>query len=94
MNALKYDAATIGNHEFDFGYDQLKKNLSSARFKVVCADVLDKKGNTIVDANYVFTTPSGLKIGFFGMCWAKMCRANVTLCYPRASAHGPRVINR
>ncbi len=67
MNAMGYDVVTLGNHEFDFGYEQLKKNLASARFKVVCADVLDKKGNTIVDSNYVFTTPSGLKVGFFGM---------------------------
>lgn len=67
MNAMGYDVATLGNHEFDYGYEQLKYNLSNAKFKVVCADVLDAKGKPVVDANNVFTTPSGLKVGFFGM---------------------------
>ena len=40
MNAAGYDVATIGNHEFDYGYAQLKSNLDSAVFKVVCANVL------------------------------------------------------
>ena len=67
MNAMGYDIVTLGNHEFDYGYKQLKYNLSNAKFKVVCADVTDSKGKNLFDANTVFTTPSGLKIGFFGM---------------------------
>ena len=67
MNYAGYDIATLGNHEFDFGYEQLKTNLSRAWFKTVCADVLDKDGNPIVDPNYEYTTASGVKIGFFGM---------------------------
>ena len=67
MNAMGYDVVTLGNHEFDYGYAQLKYNLSNAKFKVVCADVVDAKGKNLFDANTVFTTPSGLKIGFFGM---------------------------
>ncbi|SCZ77553.1 bifunctional metallophosphatase/5'-nucleotidase [Pseudobutyrivibrio xylanivorans] len=67
MNAMGYDVVTLGNHEFDYGYAQLKYNLSNAKFKVVCADVVDAKGKNLFDANTVFTTPSGLKIGFFGL---------------------------
>ena len=67
MNYAGYDIATLGNHEFDFGYEQLKKNLSRAWFKTVCADVLDKDGNPIVDPTYEYTSASGVKIGFFGM---------------------------
>lgn len=67
MNAAGYDIATLGNHEFDYGCDQLLYNLSRAHFKTVCADVTDAKGNLLVDPNYVFTTNAGLKIGFFGM---------------------------
>ena len=66
MNAAGYDYATLGNHEFDYGYDQLKKNLSSAKFKVLCADIT-KSGKTIYDANAVYTTKGGVKIGLFGM---------------------------
>ncbi len=67
MNVTGYDVVTLGNHEFDYGYEQLKSNLSKANFKVICADVYDAQGNTIYDPNYVITTASGLKIGFFGM---------------------------
>lgn len=67
MNAAGYDIATLGNHEFDYGCDQLLYNLSRAHFKTVCADVTDAKGNLLVDPNYVFTTNAGIKIGFFGM---------------------------
>ncbi|MCR5769260.1 MAG: 5'-nucleotidase C-terminal domain-containing protein [Lachnospiraceae bacterium] len=67
MNKAGYDIATLGNHEFDFGWAQLKKNLKKAKFKVVCADVFDANGKTIYDANTVWTTKSGVKIGFFGL---------------------------
>lgn len=68
MNAVGYDIVTLGNHEFDFGYEQLKKNLDLAKFKVICADVfLDETGETIYDPTAVIETESGLKLGFFGM---------------------------
>ena len=67
MNFAGYDVATLGNHEFDYGYDQLKSNLSRAWFKTICADVLDKNGKPILDPTYEFTSASGLKVGFFGM---------------------------
>ncbi|QFJ55989.1 bifunctional metallophosphatase/5'-nucleotidase [Pseudobutyrivibrio xylanivorans] len=67
MNAAGYDIATLGNHEFDYGYEQLKTNLARAHFKVICANVFDKKGNPILDPTYVATTASGLKIGFIGL---------------------------
>ena len=67
MNAAGYDLVTLGNHEFDYGYEQLMNNLSKANFKTICADVFDASGNTILDPNYVYTAPNGLKIGFFGM---------------------------
>ena len=67
MNAVGYDVVTLGNHEFDYGYAQLKENMSKAKFKVVCADVFNEDGTPIFDANYTCTTKSGVKIGFFGM---------------------------
>ena len=67
MNAAGYDVVTIGNHEFDYGYEQLMDNMSKAEFKVVCADVFDADGTTIFDTNYTYTTKSGVKVGFFGL---------------------------
>ena len=67
MNAAGYDVVSLGNHEFDYGYAQLKDNMSKAKFKVLCADVFNADGTPIFDANYTYTTKSGVKIGFFGM---------------------------
>lgn len=38
MNALGYDAATLGNHDFDFGLDALDRVLAAARYPVVLAN--------------------------------------------------------
>jgi 2',3'-cyclic-nucleotide 2'-phosphodiesterase/3'-nucleotidase len=38
MNALRYDAATLGNHDFDYGIDMLDRILSEAAFPVVLAN--------------------------------------------------------
>ena len=67
MNTVGYDVVTLGNHEFDYGYAQLKENMTKANFKVLCADVFNEDGTPIFDTNYTYTTKSGVKIGFFGM---------------------------
>ena len=66
MNAAGYDIITLGNHEFDFGFAQMKENLSAFTGKVLCADV-QENGKSIYDGHYLYTTESGVKIGFFGM---------------------------
>ena len=66
MNAAGYDVATLGNHEFDYGYAQLMENMKAAKFRVLCADVLGADGKTIFDANTVIEK-GGVKIGFFGL---------------------------
>ena len=37
MNSVKYDVATLGNHEFDAGQQTLANALAYADFKVLCA---------------------------------------------------------
>ena len=65
MNAAGYDVATIGNHEFDYGYAQLKSNLDSAAFKVVCANVL-QDGSPVFDA-YTMINKGGVQVAFVGV---------------------------
>ena len=67
MNVTGYDVVSLGNHEFDYGYAQLKENMTKADFKILCANVYGEDGIPIFDANYTYTTKSGVKIGFFGM---------------------------
>ncbi|MBO4415942.1 MAG: bifunctional metallophosphatase/5'-nucleotidase [Lachnospiraceae bacterium] len=81
MNAVGYDYAILGNHEFDYGYARQKKVLKKANFKVLCADVFNSKGKTLYDANAVWkSNKSDLKIGFFGMSTPEtQTKANPTL---------------
>ena len=68
MNAAQYDVVTVGNHEFDFGYAQLMENLKQADFVTVSSNIIAiATGETILPAGCVFTTESGVKIGFVGV---------------------------
>ena len=66
MNAAGYDISTVGNHEFDYGYDQLMANLDKAQFQVICANIL-KDGQSPFAPYAVIETAAGLKLGFFGL---------------------------
>ena len=67
MNAAGYDYATLGNHEFDYGWPQLQENLSKATFKPIVADVIDEATGKSVYDGHVIKEVDGVKIGFFGM---------------------------
>ena len=66
MELAGYDAATTGNHEFDYGYENLVKLAGEADFPIVAANVL-YKGKTAFEDSVTFTTPDGTKIGVFGL---------------------------
>lgn len=68
MNLMRYDAATIGNHEFDFGVENMARLFKKADFPVVCANY-DFTGTALegVVKPYVVLKRGGLKIGVFGL---------------------------
>lgn len=69
MNLAGYDAMCVGNHEFDWGLDNLKSVLSKAQFPILTANVVDKTtGAPVWNERKIFTTPGGLKVGVFGLC--------------------------
>ena len=68
MSQMKYDAATLGNHDFDNGLDGLKKQLKHASFQFVCANYDFSK--TILKNSfkpYKIFLKDGVKIGVFGI---------------------------
>ena len=54
MNALGYDAATIGNHEFNYGLDFLMKSAAGAKFPIVLANVAKNAAGNIRDDETLF----------------------------------------
>lgn len=68
MNEMCYDAMTIGNHEFDFGLDNMARLFKMANFPVVCANYnLDATPLKDIVKPYVILERYGLKIGVFGL---------------------------
>lgn len=68
MNLMGYDAVTIGNHEFDFGLENMARIFKMAKFPVVCANY-DFTGTCVegLVKPYVIVKRNGLKIGLFGL---------------------------
>lgn len=68
MNRMHYDAGTLGNHEFDFGIENLATQLRRANFPIVCAnyDFGTTPLATLVRP-YVVLKRKGLRIGVFGL---------------------------
>lgn len=68
MNLMGYDAVTIGNHEFDFGMENMARIFKMAKFPVVCANY-DFTGTCVegLVKPYVIIKRNGLKIGLFGL---------------------------
>jgi len=68
MSKLKYDAATIGNHDFDNGIEGLFAQLPHANFQFLSANYNFK--NTVMDTHvkpYQVFEKQGIKIGVFGI---------------------------
>lgn len=68
MTALGYDAATIGNHDFDGGMENLKNQLKWADFPVISSNY-DFKDSPLHDSipSYVIKNVDGIKVGIFGL---------------------------
>ncbi|WP_276855879.1 bifunctional metallophosphatase/5'-nucleotidase [Bacteroides fluxus] len=68
MNLMKYDAMTIGNHEFDFGLDNMARLFRMANFPVVCSNY-DVTGTVLegLVKPYIILERSGVRIGVFGL---------------------------
>ncbi len=68
MSMLKYDAATIGNHDFDSGIEGLFAQLPNAKFKLLSANY--DFTNTIMNGHtkpYEIYTVDGIKVGVYGL---------------------------
>lgn len=82
MNKGGYDYVTLGNHDFNYGYEYLKKYLFTLKAKCLCANVIDKTGVLPILKYHIKTLASGEKIGLIGFTtdfipiWEKECNLN------------------
>ena len=68
MNYVGFDSMTIGNHEFDWGFDTLENNIKSMEFPMLAANAIDKRTNEAFPyfEPYTIVEKKGVKIGIVG----------------------------
>lgn len=68
MNRMGLDAVTIGNHEYDFGLENMARCFRMANFPIVCSN-LDFTGTPCegLVKKYIILKRNGVKIGVFGL---------------------------
>ncbi len=67
MNAAGYDAASLGNHEFDYKMEALKANAAAAEFPILAANiVVTETGKPLFGDHMTVDTAIG-KVGIFGL---------------------------
>jgi len=69
LNAIGLDAATFGNHEFDFGPAVLRQRMSESRFAWLSVNVRDRAtGQPFGGARVeMLVTAGGVRVGVFGL---------------------------
>ncbi|MGI6232528.1 MAG: bifunctional metallophosphatase/5'-nucleotidase [Prevotella sp.] len=69
MNQMHYDAGTIGNHEFDFGLDNMARLFAKLNFPIVCSNYVFPSGSELskLVKPYVILKRKGMKIGVFAL---------------------------
>jgi 5'-nucleotidase/UDP-sugar diphosphatase len=65
-NLLGIDAATLGNHEFDYGWPQAQKFLKTAKYPTVTANLTNSKGKDFTEKPYFILKVNGLRVAIIG----------------------------
>lgn len=67
MNEIGYDIWAIGNHEFNYGIDNLKNIMKQSNSKILIGNLYNPDGTNFADS-YTIIEKDGVKIGVIGMC--------------------------
>lgn len=67
MRQMRFDALCLGNHEFDFGYDLLRRHIADTGFAVLCGNVFDNATGAPVAAPSVILQRGAYRIGILGL---------------------------
>jgi 5'-nucleotidase / UDP-sugar diphosphatase len=77
-NRLGFDASTLGNHEFDYGFAQVPRFLRMAKFPVVSANVVNERGEMLAPRAYVIKKVNGIRVGIIGMAMGNLVEGFLT----------------
>lgn len=64
---LGYDALAIGNHDFDYGQQTLRKAIKTVKVPIISANIVEQTSGTLLAKPYIIKTVSGIKIAILGL---------------------------
>jgi 2',3'-cyclic-nucleotide 2'-phosphodiesterase (5'-nucleotidase family) len=67
LNTIQPDVFELGNHEFDFGLENLKELMKIAQFPIICANVIDEKSGRLLVPPFLILERGKAKIAFIGL---------------------------
>src|SRR5471032_3066217 len=65
-NLLGFDASTLGNHDFDYGWPQARKFIAIANYPMVSSNVVGSSGQLFAPKPYVVLNVNGLRVAVIG----------------------------
>jgi 2',3'-cyclic-nucleotide 2'-phosphodiesterase (5'-nucleotidase family) len=66
LNAMQYDAATPGSHDFDFGRDVLARATGDATYRYVSANIFKGATDTLLYPPHIIVVRGGVRVGITG----------------------------
>jgi 2',3'-cyclic-nucleotide 2'-phosphodiesterase (5'-nucleotidase family) len=77
-NLFGFDASTLGNHEFDYGWKQTKHFMEMANFPTVTANIADDENHLLAAAPYLIKEVNGIRIAIIGAVMGDLITAYTT----------------
>jgi 5'-nucleotidase/UDP-sugar diphosphatase len=65
-NMFGYDAGTLGNHDFDYGWQQARKFMETATYPIADTNIVDRDGHLFTAQPYVVLQANGVKLAVVG----------------------------
>jgi 2',3'-cyclic-nucleotide 2'-phosphodiesterase (5'-nucleotidase family) len=66
-SAMNYDVLTLGNHEFEYGWETLVETIPRANFPVLNANIVREASGTLIAEPYTILKKNGIKVGVIGV---------------------------
>ncbi len=83
-NKLGFDVSTLGNHEFDYGWQTIRQFFRLAKFPTVLANIVDDGGNLLAPRPYLIKNVNGIRVAVIGAVMG-----NLVTNYLAAGIAGP-----
>jgi 2',3'-cyclic-nucleotide 2'-phosphodiesterase (5'-nucleotidase family) len=71
-NHMGFDVNTLGNHEFDYGWQQIPKFIEAVSFPTVTANVVNGQGEFLTPSPYVIREVGGIRVAVIGLLTGRL----------------------